>query len=117
MKKQIISQFQASLGMLEYATTNCPEKLWKDEDVQNPFWLIAYHTLFYAHLYLQENLDAFSPQEKHVEGYDDMKFSKGNYYTTEEVLDYLAFCKKEVVKYKKIVAKLLFTVYNYEPIC
>ncbi|MFC2123765.1 DinB family protein [Bacteroidota bacterium] len=98
MKKQIISQFQASLDMLDFAITNCPEKLWKDDGAQNPYWLIAYHALFFTHLYLQENLEGFSPWEKHIEGYQGMKFDKGKFYTKEEMLVYLALCKEEVIE-------------------
>ena len=73
----------------------------KDEgnsNVQNPYWLVAYHTLFFAHLYLQECLDHFSPWEKHIDGYQGMKYEKGKFYKKEEVLDYMALCRNEVIE-------------------
>jgi hypothetical protein len=51
--------------MLKEAVTRCPEELWDDTAYKNRFWNIAYHALFYTHLYLQPNLEAFSPWEKH----------------------------------------------------
>ena len=46
------SQLHASLAMLKEAIEKCPDDLWLDERPGNRYWQIAYHVLFYAHLYL-----------------------------------------------------------------
>ncbi|MDO8677896.1 MAG: hypothetical protein Q7R30_04935 [Acidobacteriota bacterium] len=53
------SQFHASLAMLKDAIEKCPDDVWFDDRVTNRYWQIAYHVLYYAHLYLH-------PDEKSV---------------------------------------------------
>jgi len=67
MKAPIQSQFKASLAMLNGAIDKCPEDLWLSSAYKHAFWRVAYHTLFYADLYLSESVDAFQPWEKHVD--------------------------------------------------
>ena len=55
------NQYLASLKMLEKSISVCPEPLWLDEGYPNPFWHVAYHTLFYTHLYLSPDEASFSP--------------------------------------------------------
>ena len=50
----LISQYQASLEMFKQTITKCPELLWNSPGDKAKFWQIAYHALFYTHLYLQE---------------------------------------------------------------
>ena len=66
-KKSIKSQYYASLEMLRQAIEECPESLWSGSEYKNEFWHIAYHVLFYTHLYLQPSEEEFIPWEKHVE--------------------------------------------------
>ena len=66
------SQYHAGLGMLRQAIDRCPERLWTGDEHASPFWHIAYHTLFYTHLYLQPEESAFRPWEHHREEYQFM---------------------------------------------
>ena len=96
-KKIITSQYMASLEMLAQAVTQCPDQLWADPDDVNQFWNIAYHALFYTHLYLQESEDQFQPLEKHVDGlhYFDPQLE----FTTEDTEDELPFSKEDLLTY------------------
>lgn len=103
-KDVIKSQFYASLEMLRSAITECPPSLWSSEDFKNKFWHIAYHALFYTHLYLQETEKQFVPWKKHREGHQFLgnlpwppytKPEIGEPYSKEEILEYLDVCKKE----------------------
>jgi predicted kinase len=38
---------------LKQAIEKCPDALWNDPADKNRFWHVAYHALFYTHLYLQ----------------------------------------------------------------
>ena len=51
----IQSQYRAALEMLRQAIDACPDALWAAPTThpQSPFWRVAYHAVFYAHLYLQ----------------------------------------------------------------
>lgn len=102
-KNVIRSQYYASLSMLEEAVTKCPDALWDAAETANRFWLVAYHALFYTHLYLQPSLDDFKPWAKHRERYHDMGHVSAAQAGTEivayskaEVLEYLAFCRTVV---------------------
>jgi hypothetical protein len=60
----VARQYRASLAMLDQAINLCPEPLWTDEAYPNRFWHIAYHALFYTHLYLQPSEADFRPWVK-----------------------------------------------------
>jgi hypothetical protein len=51
--------------MLRETLERCPDNLWSNTEHLNAFWQIAYHTLFFTHLYLQPNEAAFKPWEHH----------------------------------------------------
>ena len=64
--KQILkSQYHAALAMLRNAVAKCPDELWYDATPTNAFWQVAYHTMFFAHFYLQPNEAAFRPWQEH----------------------------------------------------
>jgi hypothetical protein len=85
------SQYQSALEMLKEAITRCPEEIWDDTAYKNRFWNIAYHALFYMHLYLQPNLEDFSPWEKHRPDSEQMQARTA--YSKTEVLEYLMVCR------------------------
>lgn len=104
-KEVIKSQYLAALEMLAQAVTQCPEELWADPEDLNQFWNIAYHALFYTHLYLQATEEDFQPWEKHVVGlhfFDPQAVSSANEgeeglpYSKEDLLVYLDFCRQVV---------------------
>ena len=59
------SQYHASLAMLRDTIEQCPEALWLDRTHQNACWQIAYHVLFYTHLYLHDDEASFRPWAQH----------------------------------------------------
>ena len=59
------SQYHAALAMLKETLERCPDDVWFSQAHVNAFWQIAYHTLFFTHLYLQPNEAAFRPWEGH----------------------------------------------------
>jgi hypothetical protein len=52
-------QYHAGLAMLRTAVERFPDDRWTDAVADNAFWQIAYHTIFYTHLYLHLGIDAF----------------------------------------------------------
>ena len=98
MKGNIKSQFHASLAMLRQVIKKCPEPLWKDTAYTNPFWRVAYHTLFYTHLYLQPTFDDFVPWEKHLEKINVLDHPAGDVraYSKAEILEYLTLCMEQL---------------------
>ena len=92
----LISQYKASLEMLEQTITRCPESIWNAAGDKNKFWQVAYHALFFTHLYVADSEEAFTPWIKHRDGYKDFVPRVGEPYDKDTVLEYLAFCRQEV---------------------
>lgn len=104
LRKAVSSQLRATLAMLEQTIQQCPPDLWVDPQAKDQFWQIAYHALFYTHLYLQESGATFQPWAKHRKDYHflgpipwegNRMPDIGEPYTQAEVLEYLAFCREE----------------------
>ena len=58
-------QYHAALAMLREAIELCPDDLWLDDAPRNAFWRVAYHALFFVHLYLLDRPEDFVPWEGH----------------------------------------------------
>lgn len=105
IQQSILSQFLAGLAMLEQTVRACPPHLWDDASQQNPFWRIAYHALFYVHLYAQPTEHDFTPWEHSRENYQFLggtpwppheKPPAPDPYSPEQILAYAAFCRQEI---------------------
>ncbi|MCP4363089.1 MAG: DinB family protein [Chloroflexi bacterium] len=105
IKTVIKSQYLAALEMLKQVIEKCPESLWADPVYKNQFWHVAYHMLFYTHLYLQPTEADFVPWEKHQENYNFMGPTPwppheppviDEPYNREDVLAYVAHCQAQV---------------------
>ncbi|HSF83169.1 MAG TPA: DinB family protein [Anaerolineales bacterium] len=94
----LISQYLASLQMLEQAITQCPESIWNAASDKNKFWQVAYHALYFTHEYLADTYETFTPWVKHREVYDFDESQIFEPYDKESVLEYLVFCQRQVVE-------------------
>ncbi len=95
--QQIIrSQFLATLEMLQQAVEKCPDTLWDNPADKNKFWHVAYHALFYTHLYLQPTEQDFRPWAKQRKAHD--LSLPADPYSKEDVLEYLALCQQQVIE-------------------
>src|SRR5512143_995104 len=95
------SQYHASLAMLFESIDSCPSGLWTSAQHVNPFWQIAYHTLFYTHLYLQPSEAAFVPWQYHRPGHH--RFGTGTDaaaavipYSVDEIKAYWLHCEEMI---------------------
>lgn len=103
----IVSQYLAALEMLKQAIVKCPDSVWNDPRDKTKFWHIAYHALFYTHLYLQDSEQSFVPWSKHRPEYQFIGQLPwpphsppqiGEPYDQDAVLEYLAFCQQHVAE-------------------
>jgi len=92
IQKVIQSQYLSALAMLKQAIVKCPRAMWDAPQDKDQFWFKAYHTLYYAHLYLQATRQDFVRWRKHSKPVSSAPLSK------EEVLEYLAFVEQEVAR-------------------
>lgn len=102
------SQYHAALAMLEDALRQCPEDVWFGRRHLNAFWQIAYHTLFFTHLYLQPRESAFrawehhQPDVQHPDGIGGPPDPNSTLplipepYLRMQVLDYWSVCNRMV---------------------
>ncbi len=100
IQSAIIDQYGSALEMLKQAMVQCPPALWDDLQGRKRFWLVAYHALFYTHLYLSDNLGAFKPWEKYRQGIHRLgsapeKAQTGEPYSREEMLEFLSSAGKQ----------------------
>jgi len=65
LRASLKSQYHAALAMLREGIEQCPDDLWTSAAHTNAFWQVAYHALFFTHLYLGQREDDFSPWERH----------------------------------------------------
>jgi len=94
-------QYRAAMAMLKQTIGQCPDSLWTDDRESVAFWRVAYHALFFTHLYLGRDEKAFRPWEHHRPDYQFLgpvpwpphnEPKIGEPYTRAQVLDYWQFC-------------------------
>jgi hypothetical protein len=90
------NQYHAALSMLKQAIDECPDDLWTSQGQSPAFWRVAYHTLFFTHLYLQPKRSAFRPWKYARDGYQDLgpaaPSMAGESYTKSQILEYWQLC-------------------------
>ena len=91
-------QYLAGLAMLRQCIEKCPDEVWSAGIHPRTFWRIAYHTLFYAHLYLMPTMNDMVPWEKNVwhgrilwEGDEEGLPPNETTFTQAEMIEYLEF--------------------------
>ncbi|HLK15336.1 MAG TPA: hypothetical protein VKT78_11060 [Fimbriimonadaceae bacterium] len=84
-------QYHAGLRMLRECVELCPEEMWL-AGAPREYWRIAYHAVFFTHLYMGQNEAAFKPWHKHqaaaydLWGEDELTFEP---YTKADVIGYI----------------------------
>ncbi len=101
----IVAQYRAALSMLKSAIETCPEDLWDASVGRHPFWLIAYHALYYTDLYVAGSEQNFVAPDF---GRDDEQYMEkrpfppfepielGEPYTREQLLSFHDKCSRLV---------------------
>lgn len=91
LKPALKGQCHAALYMLKGAIEGCPDAQWVGGVPPRSFWRLAYHTLFFAHLYLEVRDEEFALWELHRdEVLSDQEREKADAtpYSKEELLAY-----------------------------
>ncbi|MHB1158037.1 MAG: hypothetical protein ACYC26_14520 [Phycisphaerales bacterium] len=99
------SQYHSALTMLRQTITQCPDELWLDPTPVNRYWHIAYHTLFFTHLYLHRRHEDFVPWNKgreHFEHFGQVPYPPHHSpqreppYTKIELLEFADFIETQL---------------------
>ncbi len=101
VKAALKGQYHAGLAMLRNGIEQCPSDLWEAGEHPRTFWRIAYHVLFYTHLYLMPEEAAFEPWARHRPDVrrlwtDDSVPPLDPPYTQGELLEYLDLIDRNV---------------------
>ncbi|MEI7985494.1 MAG: DinB family protein [Armatimonadota bacterium] len=93
IKGALKGQLHASLAMMRSAIEICPEAIWNSGEQPRTFWRMAYHTLYYSHMYLLQTREEFKPWEKYRDDYENI-FEDATEVTPpskDEMLEFVAF--------------------------
>jgi hypothetical protein len=99
LKPALKGQYHAAMDMLKGAIEECPEDLWLGGVPPRSFWRLAYHTLFFTHLYLQVREEDFVAWKLHR---DEVESDQ-----ERERLDATAYSKDEILAYWKLVDEMV----------
>lgn len=92
MHNAIIGQYLAALGMLNATLEACSDELWDASVGRHPFWLIAYHTLYFTDLYLAGSEAAFRPPEFGRPDEHSLDGEPDEPHSRADLLQYLTTC-------------------------
>jgi hypothetical protein len=98
MKSALKKQYRAGLAMLRQSVECCPADVWTSGEHPRTFWRIAFHTIFYTHLYLQPDNESFQRWSKDREDcaalWDDPPELEP--YTVADILEYIDLLAESV---------------------
>ena len=95
-KQSTLGQFEAALAMLKQCIERCPDDLWEGVIAQLSVRQVAYHTLFFADLYLTQSEDTFQLRELHRAGGDERESGSCAGLDKQATLAYLAICLEKL---------------------
>jgi len=95
-KTIVRSQFEAALCMVKECVSACGDEYYEGKIANGTFRQIAYHTLFYADLYLSPSNEAFELRELHKRGGDERGPTLCNGLDRQEALEYAKICRAKV---------------------
>ena len=102
LKRALKGQYHAGLAMLRQCLERCPKEVWTGGRHPRNFWRIAYHAIFYTHLYLQTGEEAFQRWDRHRDDAHALWGGDGELppeeppYSKAELLEYLEFADRNV---------------------
>lgn len=95
LRAALKGQYRAGLAMLRQCMERCPDEVWIAGEHPRTFWRIAYHAVFYTHLYIQVDEDAFQPWElsrpdaRKLWHEDDKQTPEEPPYSKQQLLEYV----------------------------
>jgi hypothetical protein len=97
IKRALKGQYRAGLAMLRQTISKCSSEVWVSGTHPRTYWRIAYHALFYTHLYAMQTEHDFVAWDKHRECTDLWRNPPElESYTQAELLEYLDFIDSSI---------------------
>jgi uncharacterized damage-inducible protein DinB len=95
-KSLVVNQFEAALAMLKKCVVACPQEHWEGKIANDTFRYVAYHTLFFADLYLSPSEQAFELRDLHQRGGDERGEEASMGLSREDTLEYIELVYKKL---------------------
>ena len=95
-RQVIVSQFEAALAMLNQCVVECPPEHWERKIANGSFRWVAYHTLFFADLYLSPSESAFQLRDLHRCGGDERGDDPSPGLPKDEALVYVPLVRQKL---------------------
>ncbi len=103
IKTTLKSQYCATFQMLRQSIELCTDDLWFDDSHINQTWWIAYHAIFYTHMYAQINDYTFKRLKNHPKPEQfrgtipwPPRSKPDAPYSRADILDYINFCEANI---------------------
>jgi hypothetical protein len=95
----LVSQFEATLCMLDHCIRLCPPEHWEGKIANCTFRWAAYHTLFWVDLYLSPgDENTFALRDFHERGGDERLNEPCFGLSKEETLNYVSICRRKLLE-------------------
>src|SRR4051812_39590919 len=95
-RQTLTAQYEAALAMLNQCIAACPSSNWEDLIAQGSFRWVAYHTLFFADLYLSPHESLFQLRELHRRGGDEREPIAAPGLPKDDALQYVQVCRQKM---------------------
>ncbi|HEV8606819.1 MAG TPA: DinB family protein [Tepidisphaeraceae bacterium] len=98
IRKILTGQMEAALSMTNLCIAACPPQHWEGKVANATFRQVAYHTLFYADLYLSPTEAQFELLDLHKRGGDERGDTVSPGLSKEGSLQYAGICREKAVR-------------------
>ncbi|MGV3614097.1 MAG: hypothetical protein ACO1SV_02075 [Fimbriimonas sp.] len=99
LKAALREQYHAGLAMLSQCVERCPDDLWASGAHPRTYGRIAFHTVYFTHLYLGQTEDDFQPWPGRHEGFAGMWQKPWDLEPYELPEDAEAYSRQEILVY------------------
>jgi hypothetical protein len=96
IRRILAGQFEAALCMMHHCVKLCPPQHWEGKIANDAFKQVAYHTLFFADLYLSPREEALERRDFHGRGGDERGPALSPGLDQEKTLEYSAICRQKM---------------------
>lgn len=103
LREALKEQYHAALAMLAECVEKCPDGIWVEGKYPRTYWRIAFHAVFFTHLYMGQNEAVFQPWPGRRESIHHRLWREpgevepserpegAEVYQRSEILDYIRF--------------------------
>lgn len=114
-KDLIWLQFGASIDSIKQSIEHCPDSLWSDTSRDPQYWYLAFHTIFWLDLYMQDTGEAYRPPEPFgLEELDPAGLLPPRVYSKQELLAFLVHARANAKQaLHRLTEELSTHLYHY----